>query len=248
MLRLCLLRTGADCHHLIYTSHHILMDGWSNSRLLGEVLQTYAGQAVAAPEGRYQDYLAWLQRQDKADSQRFWQGQLAPLEEPTRLALACARGADAEPGQALHSVRLSSEQTRRLQAFARQQQVTLNTLVQSAWLLLLQRYTGQRSVAFGATVSGRPVELVGIEQQLGLFINSLAVVATPDGALTVAQWAQAVQAQNLALRDHEHMPLAEVQRLAGRNGEALFDTLLVFENYPVSEALQAAPGLSLIHI
>ncbi|MEC4878444.1 non-ribosomal peptide synthase/polyketide synthase [Pseudomonas sp. NC26] len=242
LLRLCLLRTGADCHHLIYTSHHILMDGWSNSRLLGEVLQTYAGQAVAAPEGRYQDYLAWLQRQDKADSQRFWQGQLAPLEEPTRLALACARGADAEPGQALHSVRLSSEQTRRLQAFARQQQVTLNTLVQSAWLLLLQRYTGQRSVAFGATVSGRPVELVGIEQQLGLFINSLAVVATPDGALTVAQWAQAVQAQNLALRDHEHMPLAEVQRLAGRNGEALFDTLLVFENYPVSEALQAAPG------
>ncbi|MFJ4068427.1 non-ribosomal peptide synthase/polyketide synthase [Pseudomonas sp. NPDC089996] len=242
LLRLSLVRTGADSHHLIYTSHHILMDGWSNSRLLGEVLQTYAGQAVAAPEGRYQDYLAWLQQQDQALSQRFWQAQLAPLEEPTRLALACARADLAEPGQALHSARLNGEQTRRLQAFARQQQVTLNTLVQSAWLLLLQRYTGQRSVAFGATVSGRPVELPGIEQQLGLFINSLPVIATPDGALSVAQWAQAVQAQNLALRDHEHTPLADVQRLAGRNGEALFDTLLVFENYPVSEALQAAPG------
>ncbi|WP_054886198.1 non-ribosomal peptide synthase/polyketide synthase [Pseudomonas sp. NBRC 111130] len=242
LLRLCLLRTGADSHHLIYTSHHILMDGWSNSRLLGEVLQSYAGQAVAAPEGRYQDYLAWLQGQDQAASERFWQAQLAPLEEPTRLALACARAYLAEPGQALHSARLNGEQTRRLQAFARQQQVTLNTLVQSAWLLLLQRYTGQRSVAFGATVSGRPVELPGIEQQLGLFINSLPVIASPDGALSVAQWAQAVQAQNLALRDHEHTPLADVQRLAGRNGEALFDTLLVFENYPVSEALQAAPG------
>ncbi|MBS3183954.1 non-ribosomal peptide synthase/polyketide synthase [Pseudomonas sp. PCH44] len=242
LLRLCLLRTGADSHHVIYTSHHILMDGWSNSRLLGEVLQSYAGQAVAAPEGRYQDYLAWLQGQDQAASERFWQAQLAPLEEPTRLALACARADLAEPGQALHSARLNGEQTRRLQAFARQQQVTLNTLVQSAWLLLLQRYTGQRSVAFGATVSGRPVELPGIEQQLGLFINSLPVIASPDGALSVAQWAQAVQAQNLALRDHEHTPLADVQRLAGRNGEALFDTLLVFENYPVSEALQAAPG------
>ncbi|QHW08377.1 non-ribosomal peptide synthase/polyketide synthase [Pseudomonas putida] len=242
LLRLCLLRTGADSHHLIYTSHHILMDGWSNSRLLGEVLQTYAGQAVVAPEGRYQDYLAWLQGQDQAASERFWQAQLAPLEEPTRLALACARADLAESGQALHSARLNGEQTRRLQAFARQQQVTLNTLVQSAWLLLLQRYTGQRSVAFGATVSGRPVELPGIEQQLGLFINSLPVIASPDGALSVAQWAQAVQAQNLALRDHEHTPLADVQRLAGRNGEALFDTLLVFENYPVSEALQAAPG------
>ncbi|MDV3438226.1 non-ribosomal peptide synthase/polyketide synthase [Pseudomonas otitidis] len=242
LLRLCLLRTGDDSHHLIYTSHHILMDGWSNSRLLGEVLQAYAGQDVAAPEGRYQDYLAWLQRQDRAASERFWLEQLAPLEEPTRLALACGRVASPEPGQALHSARLDAGQTRRLQAFARQQQVTLNTLVQSAWLLLLQRYSGQRSVAFGATVSGRPVELPGIEQQLGLFINTLPVIATPDGALSVAQWAQAVQAQNLALRDHEHMPLADVQRLAGRNGEALFDTLLVFENYPVSEALEAAPG------
>ncbi|WP_313303213.1 condensation domain-containing protein, partial [Pseudomonas sp.] len=242
LLRLCLLRNGADSYHLIYTSHHILMDGWSNSRLLGEVLQSYAGHAVAAPQGRYQDYLAWLQDQDQAASERFWQAQLAPLEEPTRLALACVRSAAAEPGQGLHSARLNVEQTRRLQAFARQQQVTLNTLVQSAWLLLLHRYTGQRSVAFGATVSGRPVELPGIEEQLGLFINSLPVIATPEGALSVAQWAQSVQAQNLALRDHEHTPLAEVQRLAGRNGEALFDTLLVFENYPVSEALQAAPG------
>ncbi|WP_409488686.1 non-ribosomal peptide synthase/polyketide synthase [Pseudomonas promysalinigenes] len=242
LLRLCLVRTGVASHHLIYTSHHILMDGWSNSRLLGEVLQTYAGQAVLAPEGRYQDYLAWLLGQDQAASHGFWQGQLAPLEEPTRLALACARTDLAKPGQALHSARLDVEQTGRLQAFARQQQITLNTLVQSAWLLLLQRYTGQRTVALGATVSGRPVELPGIEQQLGLFINSLPVIATPDGALSVAQWAQVVQAQNLALRDHEHTPLADVQRLAGRNGEALFDTLLVFENYPVSEALQAAPG------
>ncbi|BCA29115.1 non-ribosomal peptide synthase/polyketide synthase [Metapseudomonas otitidis] len=238
LLRLCLLRTGDDSHHLIYTSHHILMDGWSNSRLLGEVLQAYAGQDVAAPEGRYQDYLAWLQRQDRAASERFWLEQLAPLEEPTRLALACGRVASPEPGQALHSARLDAGQTRCLQAFARQQQVTLNTLVQSAWLLLLQRYSGQRSVAFGATVSGRPVELPGIEQQLGLFINTLPVIGAPAPQQRVAQWLEQVQALNLELREHEYTPLNDIQRWAGQGGESLFDSLLVFENYPVSAVLQ----------
>ncbi|PTQ68435.1 non-ribosomal peptide synthetase [Pseudomonas sp. GV071] len=241
LLRLSLVQTGAQAYHLIYTSHHILLDGWSNSRLLGEVLQAYAGQPLAAPTSRYADYLGWLQGQDAA-SQAFWQAQLAPLAEPTRLALACGPNPEARPGQSAHLLGLGQAFTVQLQSFARQQQITLNSLLQAAWLVLLQRYSGQRSVAFGATVSGRPVELLGIEEQLGLFINTLPVVASPDPALNAVQWAHQVQAQNLALRDHEHTPLADLQRLAGRNGEALFDTLLVFENYPVSEALAAAPG------
>ncbi len=242
LLRLALVPTGAQRYHLIYTSHHILLDGWSNSRLLGEVLQAYAGQPVAAPSSGYTDYLGWLQRQDRAASLAFWQEQLAPLEEPTRLALACGHHPDAKPGQDAHLVNLGAAFTHELQTFARQQQVTLNSLLQGAWALLLQRYSGQRCVAFGATVSGRPVELAGIEEQLGLFINTLPVVTSPPPALNAVQWTRAVQAQNLALREHEHMPLAELQRVAGHNGEALFDTLLVFENYPVSDALSAAPG------
>ncbi|MCH7420978.1 condensation domain-containing protein, partial [Pseudomonas mosselii] len=108
-----------------------------------------------------------------------------------------------------------------------------------AWLLLLQRYTGQASVTFGATVAGRPTELPGVEEQLGLFINTLPVVASPRSEQRVDEWVQQVQALNLALREHEHTPLYEIQRWAGWSGEALFDTILVFENYPVSEALQA---------
>ncbi|MFW0890371.1 UNVERIFIED_CONTAM: condensation domain-containing protein, partial [Pseudomonas sp. JL1] len=132
--------------------------------------------------------------------------------------------------------------TRRLEAFARASKVTVNTLVQAAWLLLLQRYTGKDTVAFGATVAGRPADLPGIEQQIGLFINTLPVIASPRAEQSLDSWLQALQAQNLALREFEHTALLDIQRWAGQGGEALFDSLLVFENYPIAQALeQGAP-------
>ncbi|TBU87892.1 non-ribosomal peptide synthase/polyketide synthase [Phytopseudomonas dryadis] len=242
LLRLCLLRTGEDSHRLIFTCHHILMDGWSNSRMFGEVLQDYAGHPVPGAQGRYRDFLAWLQGQDKDIALAFWRGQLAELSEPTRLASACHGRTVPGPGKQVHRLHFDEAFTRRLNGFSRQQQVTLNSLVQAAWLLVLQRYTGQATVAFGATVSGRPVDLPGIEQQLGLFINTLPVVASPQADLCVRDWVRSVQDKNLLLRDYEQTPLQDIQRLAELSGEALFDTLLVFENYPVSDALQANPG------
>ncbi|MHA6193813.1 non-ribosomal peptide synthetase [Pseudomonas wadenswilerensis] len=239
LLRLTLLRTGDDRHHLVYTSHHILMDGWSNSRLLGEVLQRYHGQAPALSAARYRDYIEWLQRQDAAASQRFWSEQLAVLDAPTRLVQVLKPDGAASGYVDLHYA-LDREDTRKLGDFAREQRVTLNTLVQAAWLLLLQRYSGQASVTFGATVAGRPAELAGIEEQLGLFINTLPVVGSPRAEQSVADFVRQVQDLNLALREHEHTPLYDIQRWAGQGGEALFDNILVFENYPVSEALQAA--------
>ncbi len=116
--------------------------------------------------GAYHDYIAWLQRQDRAVSEAFWKQQLAQLSEPTRLAHSISQGSEALAGGHAEHVRvLDRGFTQRLGEFARQQKVTLNTLVQSAWLLLLQRYTGHDTVAFGATVSGRPAELVGVEQR-----------------------------------------------------------------------------------
>ncbi|MFG0865548.1 non-ribosomal peptide synthase/polyketide synthase [Pseudomonas sp. FYR_7] len=246
LLRLTLARTGDDRYQLIYTSHHILLDGWSNSQLLGEVLQHYAGQALKSLNGRYSDYIGWLQRQDKQASEAFWRAQFATLEEPTWLSRALKCAATGQTGQGELKWRLDAAMTEQLHGFARQQKVTLNTLVQAAWLLLLQRYTGHDSVAFGATVAGRPTQLQGIEQQIGLFINTLPVVARPEPQLALAGWLQTVQAINLALRDHEHSALSDVQRWAGQGGDGVFDTLLVFENYPVSEALQQG-GVSDLH-
>ncbi|MBC3955563.1 non-ribosomal peptide synthetase [Pseudomonas triticifolii] len=240
LLRVALLQTGEDAYQLIYTSHHILMDGWSSSRLLGEVLQSYSGQTQAKQAGRYRDYIEWLSAQDADLSERFWTAQLAGLDEPTRLVHALKSSASGQ-GHADYMHLIDADGTRRLSEFAREQRVTLNTLVQSAWLLVLQRYTGQSSVTFGATVAGRPADLPGVEEQLGLFINTLPVIASPRPEQTVADWVQQVQAKNLALREHEHTPLYDIQRWARTGGEALFDNILVFENYPMSEALQRAP-------
>lgn len=243
LIRLAVVHTGMQRCHLIYTSHHILMDGWSSSQLFGEVLERYAGHVPEAQLGRYRDFIAWLQVQDKSSQEAFWKTQLANLDEPTRLFQALSqnlRHGSSGLGELAHE--LDHQQMIKLKSFAQGQKITLNTLVQSAWLLLLQRYTGQDTVAFGATVSGRPAELRGVEQQVGLFINTLPVVATLKPDVPAAQWMQQIQGQNLALREQEHTPLFEVQRLAGLGGETLFDTILVFENYPVSQVLeQGAP-------
>ncbi|MCG0476937.1 non-ribosomal peptide synthase/polyketide synthase [Pseudomonas aeruginosa] len=237
LLRLVLVRTGERRHHLIYTNHHILMDGWSNSQLLGEVLQRYRGETPSRSDGRYRDYIAWLQRQDAGRTEAFWKQRLQRLGEPTLLVPAFAHGVRGAEGHADRYRQLDVTTSQRLAEFAREQKVTLNTLVQAAWLILLQRYTGQDTVAFGATVSGRPAELRGIEEQIGLFINTLPVVASPCPEQPLGDWLQAVQGENLALREFEHTPLYDIQRWAGQVGEALFDNILVFENYPVSAAL-----------
>ncbi|WP_426161163.1 condensation domain-containing protein, partial [Pseudomonas sp. DWR1-3-2b2] len=239
LVRLVLVRTEEQRHELIYTSHHILMDGWSNSRLFGEVLQRYAGVAVPEAAGRYRDYIGWLQQRDGAATEAFWREQLSTLQAPTRLGSSQPMAVD---GHGEHQLSLDRPLTARLETFARNNKVTLNTLIQAAWLVLLQRHSGQSVVSFGATVAGRPAELAGVEQHIGLFINTLPVICAVDAQQTVADWLQAVQAQNLALREHEHTGLYDIQRWAGQGGEALFDNILVFENYPVSKALEQSGG------
>ncbi|WP_455917252.1 non-ribosomal peptide synthase/polyketide synthase [Pseudomonas cerasi] len=240
LFRLMLVRSTGSAWHFIFTSHHILMDGWSNAQLLGEVLAHYAGQAVPAPLGQFRDYLGWLQQQSSGEG--YWKNALAPLQAPTLLAQAL-RAPVGGVGMADHQVLLDNDFTQALGEFARQQKVTLNTVLQGAWSLLLQRYSGQACVVFGATVAGRSAPLPGIEQQLGLFINTLPLISAASPAQSAGAWLSELQALNLSLRDHEHVPLYDIQAWAGQQGAALFDTLLVFENFPVAEALkQGAPA------
>jgi amino acid adenylation domain-containing protein/non-ribosomal peptide synthase protein (TIGR01720 family) len=233
--RLLLVQLGPRRYRLVWTYHHLLLDGWSLSLLIGQVLRRYLGQPLPAP-GRYRDYIDWLQSRDPLVSERFWRERLTPLEEPTYLAQTLSGERGERGHQAIYS-HLDSARTGRLKDFARSQRVTLNTLVQGAWLLLLQRYTGQRCVAFGATVSGRPAQLPGSQDTVGLFINTLPIVQAPRPEQRLGDWLQELQAYNLAAREHEHTPLSQVQRWAGRGGQALFDSILVFENQPVDRLL-----------
>ncbi|TBV12558.1 non-ribosomal peptide synthetase, partial [Phytopseudomonas dryadis] len=236
--RITLVRTAEQDYRMLWTSHHILMDGWSSSRLFGEVLQHYKEGQVANPPARYREFIAWLQRQPQGELEQFWRQRLATLAEPTSLSLAMyPRHESAAAGHAALYSNWTPEQTERLQRFCRDCRVTLNTLVQAAWLLVLQRFSGQRTVAFGSTVAGRPASLANAEQTLGLFINTLPVIQTLEPAQPIGQWLAQLQDYNLDLRDHAHASLADIQRWSGMGAQPMFDSIIVFENYPIDERL-----------
>ncbi|HAL67373.1 MAG TPA: non-ribosomal peptide synthetase, partial [Pseudomonas sp.] len=241
LMGLTLVRLDEQRQQLIWSSHHILMDGWSHSRLLGEVFAVYGGQALPGKRGSYRDYIGWLAAQPQAQMELFWKDKLAGLEGPTLLAtgLHPAPVAEADGYDALY-LNWDAAQTRQLRDQAQRLRVTPNTLIQAAWLLLLQRYTGQSRVCFGATVAGRPANLPGAEDMLGLFINTLPIIQAPAPEQPVGQWLQALQDYNVQVRDYEHVSLADVQRWSGQSGQALFDSIVVFENYPLDERLQDA--------
>ncbi len=255
LTRLLLVRTADTRHHLVWTVHHLLMDGWSASQLMGEVLRNHAGLDVATPDGRYRDHVQSLRRHDASAAEGYWRHCLAALDEPTRLAEAwlppasspSAADAAAEfPLLGEHLLVIDEAATTALIETARRERVTINTLVQAAWALVLARCTGRDRVAFGATTAGRgdaATDGQGPAAVLGLFINTVPVLAEPRPQQHTGDWLRALQAQNLASREHEHTPLADIQRWVGRPGQALFDTLLVFENYPIDQALRGdVPG------
>ncbi|MFI6553989.1 non-ribosomal peptide synthase/polyketide synthase [Streptomyces griseus] len=237
LIRFALVRLDTGHHRLVVTNHHLLLDGWSMPVLLAEMAACYSGRGDELPRVTpYRDYLAWLAVQDRQASERAWSAALDGLDEPTLLA-GTADGAPARTERL--ETDLPAAFTAELVTAGRQLGVTLNTLVQTAWAILLGRLTGRDDVTFGATVSGRPPEIDGIETMVGLFINTLPVRVTLRPEETLHDLLNRVQSEQLALLPHQYLGLADIQRLAGV-GE-LFDTATVFENYPVAPGGLAAP-------
>ncbi|MEV4434132.1 amino acid adenylation domain-containing protein [Streptomyces sp. NPDC049585] len=237
LMRCTLVRLADDRHRFVLTVHHIAVDGWSMPLLVRELFQLYGihrdgGDAGALPPvAPYKDYLAWLAAQDRGASEEAWRTALADIEEVTLLVPGTAAGAPAVPGH--RSTVVPDALAAALTAAAREHGLTVNTLVQGAWGLVLAAETGRDDVVFGATVSGRPPELPGVEDMIGLFINTLPVRVRTGRGTTLAGLLRTLQEQQAGLMAHQHLGLAELQRLAG-TGE-LFDTLVVFENYPVEQ-------------
>ncbi|MCB5183282.1 non-ribosomal peptide synthetase [Streptomyces antimicrobicus] len=253
LIRFTLVRLAADRHTLVLSNHHILLDGWSMPLLVGELFTLYGdGEGRGLPRVTpYRTYLAWIGGRDREESENAWRQALAGVEEPTLLAPADeADGTDADGGTEAHgglpdshSFDLGQELTARLRERARTAGLTLNTMVQSVWGLLLARLTGRDDVVFGATVSGRPPEVPGIESMVGLFINTVPVRVDLDPYESVGGLVERVQHRQTALMSHQHVGLARIQALAGI-GE-LFDTLTVYESYPVDpDALDLPGGLA----
>ncbi|MFE4576973.1 amino acid adenylation domain-containing protein [Streptomyces chartreusis] len=278
--RFTLLRSAEGRGRLLWTVHHILVDGWSMATLTRELAEFAAGlggvSGVEEASGldvtpnptvtHYRAHLAWLGAQDKEAAREAWGRALAGVSEPTRLAPEAAQpvpqgpepaseptqpvseaadrdGSGASQADVLPAqvpVELAPDVTAALTRLARSRGLTVNSVVQGCWALLLSRLTGQDTVLFGAVSSGRPAELPGVEAMVGLFANTLPVRVDVDPRHTPAELFAAVQAGQTELLPHEHLTLAEVQQLTPVRGE-LFDTALMFQNYPMGEVPLAPP-------
>ncbi|MEU5223406.1 non-ribosomal peptide synthetase [Streptomyces toyocaensis] len=228
LFRLLLVRFGEDRHRLLVVHHHILTDGWSVAAILNEVTEAYEGGG-RLPErigaASYRDYLAWLGRQDKDAARAAWQAELSGLDEHASIAKTAAG-----TGYEYRIAYVVPELHTRLTQVARDHGLTLNTLVQGAWAMVLARLARRTEVVFGTTVACRPAELPGVESMPGLMMNTVPVRVSLDGGQTVADLLTGLQRRQAALIPHQHLGLPEIQKVAGPG--AKFDTLLVFENYP----------------
>ncbi|MEU9166475.1 amino acid adenylation domain-containing protein [Streptomyces sp. NPDC048420] len=232
LLRYLLVRWTPDRYRLVITNHHILLDGWSKQLLVREFTALYAGEHPTAlpPTPPYRDYLGWLTRQDRAAAESAWQQALEGAEEPTLLAPAAATGTTVLPHELV--VELPESATAAAETAARKLGITLNTLVQGAWGVLLGRLTGRTDTAFGQTVTVRPPELRNVASMVGFCINTVPTRVRWNDGDTINEFLTTLQERQAALLPHQHLGLADIRRATGTGD--LFDTLLAFESHPAA--------------
>ncbi|MGW1767924.1 amino acid adenylation domain-containing protein [Streptomyces sp. NPDC002073] len=248
LIRLALVVLESGQAELVLTAHHVLIDGWSTPLLLKDLLLLYAsgGDPSGLPVTRdFGEFLTWRARQDQEESARAWAAELEGVEEPTLLAPGSESAGEAGVDQV--EITLPADEARALGRRASEWGVTINTLVQGAWALLLGQLTGRQDVVFGATVSGRPPEVTDVDSMVGMFINTLPVRVEYAPGDTVAEVLGRLQNRQAGLLDHHYYGLTEIQQTTGL--PSLFDTLVVFESYPVdrdglSAATEAADGIA----
>ncbi|MGY5035582.1 condensation domain-containing protein, partial [Streptomyces sp. 900116325] len=231
LIRFTLVRLGEFTHALIVTVHHLLLDGWSMPIVIGDLIELYARGGTEAgmlPARGTVGYLQWLREQDTGAAETAWRRRLDGLEEPTLVAPGETDRVPTPPRRV--SLEFSEAFTSALTSSARTLDVTLNTLIQGAWAMVVGRMTGQRDVVFGSTVSGRPPEVEGIADMVGMMVNTVPVRVTSHHSEPAAEMLRRIQREWADMMPHQHLGLADIQRLGGLG--KLFDTATAFENIP----------------
>ncbi len=255
VMRMTLIQETSSRWRWIWTVHHMICDGWSAAMILRDFFQRYSGVRQDETAGAesvflYRDYIVWLQQCDLEFAESFWREQLAGFEEPTRIhAIGYSTNHPEEPRRRQQTRFIGRTVADSIRRFVKDQRVTLNTAVLGAWALLLCQYGDQDDVVFGVTVSGRPPALPGIEDAVGLFINTLPMRIQTPGDANLNDWLREIQSQLIQMRDLEYSPLSKVQSWSEiPRGQPLFDSVVVFENYPSSDALVTNSALEVSEI
>ena len=249
LMRLICIELESGTLQFIWSFHHLLLDGWSVQLVLKEVGAFYEafsqGRSLEFERSRpYGDYIGWLQEQNLREAEVFWRRTFDGFAAPAQLFTTAVRKPDRGENQYDElEVAFPPHLMTALNEVARSNQLTVNTLIQAAWGFLLSHYTGERDVVFGTIVSGRPAGLKGADSIVGLFINTLPVRFRPRPAASLLEIMRELQAQCFEARQYEYSPLIQVQNWSGiPNGANLFETILVYENYPVDQSLRDQDG------
>ncbi|HEX6292373.1 MAG TPA: amino acid adenylation domain-containing protein [Herpetosiphonaceae bacterium] len=249
LMRVAVMQLTDDRYRCVGCYHHLLLDGWSIPLLEQEVATCYAAfarhqQPRLKRRRPYRDYITWLRQQDLAQAEQYWRRTLAGFTAPTPLQVD--RATEQPEGYDQQTLHLSSATTQALQELVRQEHLTLSTLVAGAWSLVLSRYSREQDLVFGVTVSGRPADLPGVESMIGLFINTLPLRVRLAPELPLLEWLRSIQAQQFELQQYEYSPLAQVQKWSAvPGGTSLFDSIFVFENFPLTSAFAEESGHAL---
>jgi amino acid adenylation domain-containing protein len=257
LMQCTLIELADSTYKFIWTYHHILVDGWCLSIIFKEVLAFYKAytqnqMCYLPPAPPYRDYIVWLQQQDISDAREFWRKRLKEFNVPTPLVVDIPKYQRSQTNSTYHQqkLNLSNQISQALQSLAKQHRLTLSTLVQAAWALLLSRYSGEQDVVFGVTVSGRPANLSGVEQMVGLFINTLPFRVQVSSDTELIPWLKQLQQQMVDIQQYSYTPLVDIQQVSEVSGGIpLFESIVVFENYPMDKSvLQPNSSLELSQV
>ena len=252
LIRLALIQIEDNTYYLVWDWHLIILDGWSLPLLLGDVIKLYEayrlGQDAPLISGTcFGNYIDWLQQQDSSKAEKFWRQQLSSVKEPTPINnLHSSNLSNLEERYEDIQISLSEATTKNLDLLARQNRLTMSTLVQAAWAILLARYSGKNDVVYGCTFSGRPVNLEGSESMVGEMVNTLPVKIKVDMDEYLLPWLEQLQNQLVDIREYEYYPLVDVQKCSKVPGNIpLFESFVVFENQKTGKFLEEWGSLSI---
>ena len=250
LMRLTLIRAAGDRWLMLWSYHHLLLDGWSTIILEREVSLLYREQLTGEPTGLgcpepFVRYIEWIAQNQSSGAEDFWRQTLSEFREPTLLS---ASGVARNSSPATLEMSVLPEKSRRLREFARAQRITVNSLIQGAWALTLSRCTGADDVLFGLTVSGRSGQLEGIDHMVGMFINTLPMRVRLPGDMPVATWLRALQIQQLEMYEYEHTAIVDIHGWSEiPRGRIIFDNILVFADtyQETTQADEISPYLTM---
>ena len=253
LMRMTLIRVEPDLYEFIWSFHLLLVDAWTMQVILRELLALYHGllngqPANLPPPVLYRDFVNWLLQQPEKEAESYWRKSLAGFMNPTPLGFDRTGEAD-DPDFRETIVPLDEASSDQLRAFSVQQRLTMNTVIQGAWTLLLSRRSGNSDVIFGTAVSGRSAPIPRIESAVGLFVNVLPTRVSVRADEQVVPWLREIQRQQAEARRFELCPLARIQSWSEvPRSKSLFDSGIVFQNFPLMVSLLEADAATQLKI